>query len=300
MDLFKAITTFQQVVKHKSFSAAANAMNLVPSAVSRQVSELEKWLGVRLLHRTTRSIGLTSEGRAYLAKMALISQNVAELKGEMLSTTELAGELRLTAPLILGKHVLTPVLSQFSEQYPEIDLSLFLTNRVVDLAEESYDLALRVGDLADSSLVARTLGEYQVKTLATPGYIERYGKLETPEQLKHHRCLINSAKHTPRRWLYQIDGKPVQAKVRGEIESNDPECLLAFCLQSRGIVQLPDFLASPLVKKGELVELLGQYTPPPQPVTLLFTSTKLMGPAHREMIDFLVSYFHQSPIGKIS
>ncbi|AQS35412.1 transcriptional regulator, LysR family [Shewanella psychrophila] len=298
MDLLKSISTFQLVVEYKSFSGAAQAMNLVPSAVSRQVSELEKWLGVRLLQRTTRSIGLTSEGRSYLAQMALISQSVAELKGAIPSSTELKGDLRITAPLILGKYVLPSVLSEFSNQHPEVNLSLFLTNRNVNLAEEGYDLALRVGNLPDSGLIARTLGEYRIKTLASPSYLERYGVILTPQELKDHRCLINNARHTPRRWLYQIDDNPIQVKVDGDIESNDSECLLEFCLQGQGIIQLPTFQVRHLIEKGELVELIPEYSAPPQQVSLLFTSNKLMGPVQRALIDFLVGFFHKNPVAR--
>ncbi|MGF1828612.1 LysR family transcriptional regulator [Photobacterium angustum] len=296
MDLLKSIETFQLVVEHKSFSGAAHAMNLVPSAVSRQVSELEKWLGVRLLQRTTRSIGLTTEGRAYLAKMALISQNVEELKGVTPATATLKGELRITAPLILGKYILPPILSLFRKQHPEVKLSLFLTNRNVNLIEEGYDLALRVGELVDSELIARSLGEYKIKTVATPNYIQRNGEVLIPQDLKQHTCLINSARQTPRRWTYQMNDKVIQIKVNGEIESNDSDVLREFCLQDQGILQLPDFQTKHLVKKGKLIELLSQYSPPPQQISLLFTRNRLMGPAQRTLIDFLVSQFDKSPI----
>lgn len=296
MDLLKSIETFQLVVEHKSFSGAAHTMNLVPSAVSRQVSELEKWLGVRLLQRTTRSIGLTTEGRAYLAKMALISQNVEELKGVRPTTATLKGELRITAPLILGKYILPPILSLFRKQHPEVKLSLFLTNRNVNLIEEGYDLALRVGELVDSELIARSLGEYKIKTVATPNYIQRNGEILIPQDLKQHTCLINSARQTPRRWTYQMNGKVIQIKVNGEIESNDSDVLREFCLQDQGILQLPDFQTNHLVKKGKLIEILSQYSPPPQQISLLFTRNRLMGPAQRTLIDFLVSQFDKSPI----
>ena len=296
MDLLKSIETFQLVVEHNSFSGAAHAMNLVPSAVSRQVSELEKWLGVRLLQRTTRSIGLTTEGRAYLAKMALISQNVEELKGVTPATATLKGELRITAPLILGKYILPPILSLFRKQHPEVKLSLFLTNRNVDLIEEGYDLALRVGELVDSELIARSLGEYKIKTVATPNYIQCNGEVLLPQDLKQHTCLINSARQTPRRWTYQMNDKVIQIKVNGEIESNDSDVLREFCLQDQGVLQLPDFQTNHLVKKGELIEILSQYSPPPQKISLLFTRNRLMGPAQRTLIDFLVSQFDKSPI----
>ena len=288
MDLLKSIETFQLVVEHKSFSGAAHAMNLVPSAVSRQVSELEKWLGVRLLQRTTRSIGLTTEGRAYLAKMALIGVTPA--------TATLKGELRITAPLILGKYILPPILSLFRKQHPEVKLSLFLTNRNVNLIEEGYDLALRVGELVDSELIARSLGEYKIKTVATANYIQRNGEVNIPQDLKQHTCLINSARQTPRRWTYQMNDKVIQIKVNGEIESNDSDVLREFCLQDQGILQLPDFQTNHLVKKGELIEILSQYSPPPQQISLLFTRNRLMGPAQRTLIDFLVSQFDKSPI----
>ena len=140
------------------------------------------------------------------------------------------------------------------------------------------------------------MGEYKIKTVATPNYIQRNGEILIPQDLKQHTCLINSARQTPRRWTYQMNDKVIQIKVNGEIESNDSDVLREFCLQDQGILQLPDFQTNHLVKKGKLIEILSQYSPPPQQISLLFTRNRLMGPAQRTLIDFLVSQFDKSPI----
>ncbi|GGP58342.1 hypothetical protein GCM10009347_25960 [Shewanella algicola] len=175
MDLLKSIQVFQQVAKHQSFSRAADELNLVPSAVSRQISELEKWLDIRLINRTTRTLNLTDDGHAYLAKMASIMTQVEDLKSTAQQSQHLTGSIKLTAPMMMGQYVLPNALAEFKRQHPHIQLSLSLVNRKVDLIEEGFDLALRVGHLADSSMIARSIGQMQFKTVASSGYLALRG-----------------------------------------------------------------------------------------------------------------------------
>lgn len=290
MDLLKSILVFQQVAKHQSFSRAADELNLVPSAVSRQISELEKWLDIRLINRTTRTLNLTDDGHAYLAKMASIMTQVEDLKSTAQKSQHLTGSIKLTAPMMMGQYVLPNALAEFKRQHPHILLSLSLVNRKVDLIEEGFDLALRVGHLSDSSMIARSIGQMQFKTVASPGYLALRGIPNHPKQLSEHNCLIHSAITTPRKWTYQIEGKPQTVKVNGDTESNDSLCLKAFSVADQGITQLPSFYVDKDIANHHLVDILSNFAPAPLPINLLYPSQRLISPAIKALIEFLVDF----------
>ena len=175
MDLLKSIEVFREVCKQMSFSQAANQLNLVPSAVSRQISELEKYFGVRLLQRTTRSISLTEDGKWYLQKMDAISQGVRELKDQTDEDQNNEEHIRITAPPIFGTQFLADTLNSYMQQHPYVSISVTMVNREINLVEEGYDLALRVGELEDSNMVARMVGRLFLSVVASPKYVENYG-----------------------------------------------------------------------------------------------------------------------------
>ena len=226
MDLLKSIEIFREVCKHMSFSQAANQLNLVPSAVSRQISELEKHLGVRLLQRTTRSISLTDEGRQYLQKMDAISQSVRELKGQA-EDPQSEEHIRITAPPLLGQQFLADALSSYLQGHPHVSVTSTMVNREVNLIEEGYDLAVRVGQLEDSNLVARVVGEFSLSVVASPAYVEAYGVPKHPKELASHNCIINTLTKAPRRWSFREGGRKLSVKVDGQCAANDDMMLLS-------------------------------------------------------------------------
>lgn len=288
MDLLKSFQVFQQVAELQSFSRAAETLGLVPSAVSRQIRELEKWVGVRLIHRTTRSLQLTEEGRLYLEKMSIISHQVAELQVLHTDSQYVKGHIRLTAPMMIGQYVLPESLSRFKKAHPQIEISISLMNRMADLVEEGFDLAVRVGRLADSNMIARSIGHMNLKTVASADYLQRMGVPTQPKQLTRHNCLINSGISVPRRWSYEVNGKATSVKIEGDLVANESLCLKAFAIAGQGIAQLPTFYVEKELATGELVEILSDCAPPPLPINVVYHSQRLISPAVRALVEFLV------------
>ena len=271
-----------------SFSQAANQLNLVPSAVSRQISELEKHLGVRLLQRTTRAISLTEEGRYYLKKMDAISQSVRELKGQAGDNQNCEEHIRITAPPILGPQFLADALDSYLLGHPHVSVSTTMVNREVNLIEEGYDLAIRVGQLEDSNLVARVVGQFSLSVVASPKYIEAYGAPKHPKELAYHHCIINTLTKTPRRWGFREGRRNFSVKVDGQCAANDDMLLLSFANSGLGIAFLPTYITYKQVERGELIMLLEEFIPEPLPIAVIYPSRRLLSTAKRNLIDHLI------------
>jgi len=290
MDLLKSIDVFREVCRRMSFSQAADRLNLVPSAVSRQVNELERYLGVRLLERTTRSISLTDDGRRYLQKMDAISQGVRELKGLSGEGARVEGHIRLTGPPILGPRFLHAALDAFLRRYPEVSLSATFVNREINLVEEGYDLAVRVGVPADSSLVSRQIGRFPLALVASPGYIASHGRPEHPKDLAGHNCLINTLTQAPRRWGFRDGRRAFSVKVEGRCDANDDLMLQALACAGQGIAYLPAYFIQGDISEGKLVPLLTNHLPEALPVSIVYPSRQLLGKAKRALIDHLIGH----------
>lgn len=288
MDLLKSIDVFREVCRQMSFSQAADRLNLVPSAVSRQISGLEKHLGVRLLERTTRSIRLTDDGTRCLRKMDEISRSVTELRGLSPGEDRIAGRIRLTAPPLSGPQFLTAALDGFCRENPEVSISTTLVNREVDLIEEGYDMALRVGILKESNLIARVIGTFSLSMVASPGYIEARGKPTHPRDLAAHSCLINTLARSPRRWRFRDGKRGFSVKVDGMYDFNDDGALRDFAIAGHGIANLPGFIVREQVENGDLVALLRKFAIEPLPVCIVYPSRELLSPAKRALIDYLI------------
>ena len=293
MDLLKSIDVFREVCKQMSFSQAANRLNLVPSAVSRQINELEKHLGVRLLQRTTRSINLTEDGRRYLQKMDAISQSVRELKGQTGEDQNNEEHIRITAPPILGPQFLTDVLNSYMQQHPYVSISTTMLNREIDLIEEGYDLALRVGELEDSNMIARVVGMFSLSVVASPKYIENHGTPMHPKELASRNCIINTLTRSPRRWSFREGGRRFSVKVDGQCAANDDMLLQSFACSGLGIAFLPTYVTWDHVDKGNLIRLLEEYIPDPLPIAVIYPSRHLLSTAKRNLIDHLIENAEQ-------
>ncbi|MFV2058494.1 MAG: LysR family transcriptional regulator [Thiohalomonadales bacterium] len=293
MDIIKSIEVFREVCKQMSFSQAANKLNLVPSAVSRQISELEKYLSVRLLQRTTRSISLTEEGKRYLQKMDAISQGVRELKGKAFEDQNSEEHIRLTAPSIFGPQFLADTLNAYMQQHPYISISTTMVNREINLIEEGYDLALRVGELEDSNMVARAVGKFSLSVVASPKYIENYGAPQHPKDLVTHSCIINTLTKSPRRWGFREGGRKFSVKVDGRCIANDDMLLQTFASSGLGIAFLPTYVICDPVDKGDLILLLEEFISDPLPVSVVYPSRHLLSTAKRKLIDLLIENAEQ-------
>jgi len=290
MDLFKAIQTFKVVVEQQSFSAAARELNLVVSAVSRQVTELEQHLNCKLLHRTTRSMNLTEEGRQYLQGFDEILQRVDSLQQEMQEKQQqISGQLRITAPANSGSFGIQAALSLFLKQHPEVQISWLTVNRYVNLIEEGIDLAIRVGELPDSGMIAREIGKMEVFFVASPEYLKTYGTPMNPTQLTGHNCILDSSTRQPGRWRYKGERGIQQIAVSGSIEVNNGRQVAEFASDGHGIALLPDFLIREELNSGRLVRLLEPYQTGPVPVSLVYPSSRSHRPALKALADFLVA-----------
>ena len=291
MDIFKSIQVFQKVAEAHSFTKAGESLNLVPSAISRQISELEKWLGVRLINRTTRSINLTDDGRKYLDKMAEISSQVEGLRTLGKDNAECVGQVKITAPMMIGQIVAPALLSTFKTAHPKVSISLTLMNRKVDIVEEGFDIAIRAGKLADASFYARKIGNIAFKTVAAKTYLESRPALKTPKDLLAHNCIVNTALANSKRWQYRVGAQDKVIKVSGDIESNESACILSFTKSGLGVAMLPEFYLEEALASGELVEVLSEFIPEPLPLNIVYPSNKLQNPTINALIDFLSTRF---------
>lgn len=289
MDLIRAIRVFCCVVEQQSFSAAARELNVVISAVSRQVTDLEQHYGCRLLNRTTRSMSLTAEGQLYLARFEAILDSVAALDRDATARQQVvAGSLRITAPLHAAGYGLQSRISQFLQRHPQVSLNWLMLNRYVNLVEEGVDLAIRVGPLEDSGLIARSLGTLQVYFVASPAYLAQAGTPNTPTELSQHRCVLDNSNRQPGRWRYKGSRGSQAVAVPRTLEVNDDSVAAQFAADGLGIAYLPDFIIQPWLDDGRLVTLLEDYQLAAQPVSLVYPANRLMSPALAALIEVLL------------
>ncbi len=286
---------FVKVVEQGSFIAAAHALGLPKTTVSRKVQELEQRLGARLLHRTTRRIGLTEAGTIYHEHCQRIARELDEAEsavGQLQSGPR--GWLRFTVPYSIGITWIAPLLGDFHAQYPEIQLDMHLGNETLDLIAGEADLALRVGALPDSNLVARKLGSLRSQVFASPAYIERYGEPLHPDELQFHRTLAmrkrrSGAAGNPRFSWSLTDGNELHDfPVNPLMVANDPTALNAAMLSGEGLMLTGDVMAKPYVQSGLVRRVLAGWTGPDYDFNAVFAGGRLVSPKVRAFVDFLV------------
>lgn len=291
MDKLRGMEIFREVARKHSFSKAAESLDLANSAVSRYVTELEQWLNVKLLYRTTRSLTLTEEGKLYLEKIEDILTSVETLENiSVAGQQELRGTLRITAPSFWGTFVLKSLMVNFMGEHPNVKINSLFLYRKVNLIEEGYDLAVRIGHLPSSGLVARQISTMQLKLVATPEYIAKHGLPKHPGDLVHHQCLIDTVPDYHSKWPFIENKKSFSVAVDGRMVSNEPELLRDLALDSQGIVYLPEFFIDPYIASGEFVEILPDFCIANLPVNIVYPHNKQMNPALRAFIDSLVDH----------
>lgn len=261
MDLNR-ISAFVRVVADGSFTAAAKALGLPKSSVSRSVAQLEDELGIRLLHRTTRKLRLTDGGTAFYERVARALSDIeraTETASDMQS--ELRGTVRVTAPVDLGVATLGGAVARFARKHPNIVVDLSLTGRVVDLVAEGFDLAVRVGPLRDSSLVARRIGELNASLLASPKYLARRRTPKSLDELSSHECILFRPTLGKSAWrLHDMNGEQRDVTVSGAIVVDDLSFVRRVALAGAGIALLPDFLCEREIQSGKLVRVLEDWS----------------------------------------
>jgi DNA-binding transcriptional LysR family regulator len=290
------VAVFVRVVETGSFTAAADALEVSKAAVSKYVSRLEAALGTRLLQRTTRRLTLTEAGSAYYARAAVALGELGAANEELVAMSgEPRGHLRVSAPGYLGAVHLSPMLGRFLKAHPKITLDLDLTNRVVDLVQERFDLALRIASNPDSSLVARTIAPCPTVVCATPAYLARHGTPRTPADLAGHECLIYGLTRTPHEWRFRARkrGKPhgrwTAVQVKGALRCNDDFALKQWLLQGLGVRQFPRFFVERELAAGEVVELLPGWDGPLFSISTVFATRQHLAPKVRAFVDFVAA-----------
>lgn len=290
------LSVFACVVKHGSYAKAAEELKLTPSGVSRIVTRLEDRLGVRLLQRTTRKLSLTEAGALFHARSTQILVDLVDAESEVQKTAlHPRGTLKLSASVFFGRRYLSPLLSQLSTRFPELSFDLQLTNRFVDLVEEGIDLAIRIGALADSRLIARRLCTNRRILVASPSYLAARGVPKQPSDLAGHECVIFSGWTRANDWkLIGPDG-PCTVEVTGRISSNNVEIVTDAAVQGLGITVGPTLSVGKLLLSGDLVPVLSEYTFEPTAIFAVYPSARQLSTKVRAVVDFLAETLPDPP-----
>lgn len=284
MDKLKAMGTFVAIVDQGSLTAAADKLDRSPAAVVRTLASLEQHLGVRLLNRSTRRIALTDEGREYLddCRRILADIQAAELKLDD-RRTEPAGKLSITAPVTFGRLHIAPLLNQWLQQNPAMRAELTLNDRVVNMIEEGFDLALRIGHLADTSLVARPVGTTPYLLCASPALIAQRGTPRHPQDLDQWPSIGFSP--TGEVWPFQVQGKLWEQRIQPVVSANHIDTGLAAARDGLGICRVLGYQAQEDIERGTLIPLLTEFNAPPLPVQFVFPHGRLLAPRVRHFLD---------------
>jgi DNA-binding transcriptional LysR family regulator len=290
------LLVFQAVAKHASYARAAEEMGLSPSGVSRIVSRLEERLGARLLHRTTRKLSLTEAGAVFHARASQILADLADAEAEVqTAVARPKGTLKVTASLAFGHLYLAPLLPELLARFPELSIELSLTNRFVDLIEEGIDLAIRIGSLADSRLVARRLCTNRRVLVAAPGYLKRRGKPKTVEELARHECVLFTGFARPTEWRLIGPEGPVSVSIAGRVATNNVETLTTAARQGLGITVGATLSVGPALLSGELVRVLSDYEFEQTAAFAVYPSARQLSTKTRAAVDFLAAKLGDPP-----
>lgn len=292
MDRFQEMKVFAAVVEAGSFTAAANMLDMSKAAVSRYVAELEERLGVRLLHRTTRKLSPTTEGEIFHTRCRELLDNLGEAEAEITSRTgKAAGLLKLNVPVTFGLMHLAALWPAFLELHPKLSLDITLSDRVVDLVEEGFDVAVRIGQLPASSLISRKLASTRMVLCASPQYLQRRGAPTHPDELLEHDIISYSLFSSGENWNFRGPEGEVSVKVRPRLRTNSGDTCRAAALQHQGIMLQPTFIVGPDLAEGTLHETMPGFRSVELGVYAVYPSRKFVSPKVRLVIDFLVEQF---------
>lgn len=291
MDRITSAHVFVTIAERGSLAAAADALDMSRAMVTRYLAEMEEWAGARLLHRTTRRLGLTAAGEVTLARC----QELLALAGAIPAAGNEGaglprGLLRVACAQFLAQAALAEALPAFLRHYPQVSLDLQVDNRAVNLVEQRIDLAIRITNALEPNQIARKLGDCRSMLCAAPAYLAEHGVPAAPADLARHNCLAYSF-FGKGSWSLERLGESVEVPVSGNLSSNESMALLAAAGQGAGIAMQPRFVVAPLVERGMLVEVLPDWQPPALGVHAIYTSRQHMPPALRVLLDFLVDWF---------
>jgi len=297
MDRLDSMEAFVRVAEAHSFSEAARRLNLSKSVISRQVSALEADLGARLFHRTTRSLSLTEVGQAYFERCTRILADIDEANLAVSShQANPRGKLRIAAPMSFGLLHLAPVIPAFLERYPDIEIDMSMNDRFVSLIDEGYDLAVRIGKLGDSSLIARTLAPARRVVCASPAYLAKRGTPLTPSDLTRHCCLTYSNMSLSDEWDFcAADGARWPVEVKGRLRIDNGDALRQAALAGIGLVMQPSFIVGRDLQAGTLTAVLTEYLAQDVAIHAVYPHSRHLSPKVRAFVDFLAERFGPRP-----
>jgi DNA-binding transcriptional LysR family regulator len=296
MDKFLEMKVFAGVVEAGSFTRASAVLGMSKAAVSRHVAELETRLGVRLLHRTTRKLSPTTEGEIFFARCRELLGNLDEAEAEISERSgQASGLLKVNVPVTFGLMYLAPLWPAFLARHPKLELDISLSDRVVDLVEDGFDLALRIGQLPSSSLISRKLAVTRLLACAAPAYLARRGAPAVPGDLVGHDVISYSLFSTGENWTFSGPPGEVTVKVVPRVRTNSGDTCRAFALAQQGIILQPSFIVGPDLAQGALQEIMPGYRSSELGIYAVYASRKFVSPKVRLLIDYLVEAFARPP-----
>jgi LysR family transcriptional activator of dmlA len=293
MNGFSDLAFFALLMRQGSLAAAAQELGVTPPAVSKRLAALERRLGVRLLHRTTRRISLTPEGETYLVDGTRVLAELEALERTVAgSRAAPKGLLRVNATLGFGRRHIAPALSAFARVFPEVEVQLHLSDRPLNLVEQGFDLQIRFGELPDARLTATLLARNHRLLCASPAYLAQAGRPATPRDLTQHRCIfLRESDETFGTWHLRSGARQETVKVRGPLNSNDGEATLAWALDGHGILLRSAWDAAELLRSGQLLPVLEEWTLPPADIYVVFPTRSHLSAKTRALVDFLLERF---------
>ena len=288
MDRIDAMQAFVAVADLQGFAPAAGKLGLSPSGVTRLIAALEERLGARLLQRTTRSVTLTDIGRRYLERARRILADVEEAEGSAQDErTRPSGRLVVSAPVGFGRLHVSPVMSAYLKRYPEVSAELRLADRMVNLVEDGIDLAVRIGHLADSSLVARQVGEMRRIVVASSGYLKQHGEPNTPEAIASHETIQFGAMTASPDWRFVEHGREIRVACTPRFTTNSADAAIQYAEQGGGLTRVLAYQAADAIKGGRLRVVLAQFEQPPLPIHIVYPTSRLLSAKVRAFIDLV-------------
>jgi DNA-binding transcriptional LysR family regulator len=301
MDRFTGLEVFAKVVEGASFAAAGRHLGMSPAMVTKHIQTLEERLGVRLLNRTTHRVSATEVGKSYYEYSLRILADLEEAEGAARDLqTAPRGLLKVTAPVSFGTRQLAPEIAEYLESYPGVSIDLSLENSYVDLLEKRFDLAIRLGHLPSSSLIARKLGEVETILCASPGYLKKHDAPQTPHDLETQNCLLYSAVPQSVWTFVNQGGELAVSNVSGRFLTNGADAICTLALKDAGVALVPDFLVADDLSAGRLLRLLPEYTTQATPIYAVYPHSRYLSAKARTFIDFLALQFGRWPQAKQS
>jgi len=291
------IRAFVQVFDSGGFSAAARQYGRSKALLSKYVTDLEDYLGVRLMNRTTRKLSLTEAGEAYYRESSQLLQQLDDLDASISDQTSAPrGLLRVSAPRNFGERTLAPAIFEFLKKFPDVSLDLRLEDRYVDLVDEGVDVALRISTMTDSSLIARKIADMHLRIIGAPSLIKKHGVPKTPEALRAMPCIVDTNLQGQANWRFVEDGKTVSVHVGGPVRVNSPLAALQAATMGLGFAAMPSYLADPAIESGDLVSVLEDFVPAGQTLQAVYPHRRHLAGKVRALIDHLVGWFESHPL----